>query len=574
MAPGLAVPAARQAKNVAVITIHGPIDAVTSMSVQRRIKEAAAAKADAIVFELDTPGGEVGAALEICGAIKRSPVPNTVAWVNPDAYSAGALIALACREVVVNEASTLGDALPVKLSFIGMINAMPEAERQKFTAPLLAEVVDSARRHGYDEKLVQGMVSRGVELWWVEKQGTGERLFIDRAEYRMLFGNDPGPSSPRIVSASGQPGPAAPSSPPEPASPPSGGATAESGRGTSGGSDDRGFVPASPSMPSKLQGQVSMALDAPSQRPVLSAADAGSWKLIEYVADGRGLVTLRDGDLIRYGLAAQRVRTDEELKVFFGATNVSRLDRSWSEAMVGFMTNPIVRGVLIVVFLVAMFLEMTHPGLMLPGTVAAVALVALVAPPLLVGMAAWWEVAAIVLGILLLGLEVFVLPGFGFFGVLGVVLLFGGLVGTFVPQGSGGLFPDTPKARSDLLFGIGTILVSAATSGVIMWSLGKHLDSLPMFNRLVLKSPSGGDEDGLDEGGGLLAAMGEAESAARIGDLGTALTPLRPAGKMEVGGRVVDVVSDLGFIEAGARLRVVSVEGPRIAVEDAGRARA
>src|SRR3954471_18349723 len=69
-----AIPVARQASNIAVITIRDKIDSTTLASVKRRIELADRAGADAIVFELDTPGGELGAVLGICDAIKSSPV--------------------------------------------------------------------------------------------------------------------------------------------------------------------------------------------------------------------------------------------------------------------------------------------------------------------------------------------------------------------------------------------------------------------------------------------------------------------------------------------------------------------
>src|SRR5262249_30658715 len=86
-----AIPAVRKATNVAIITIKDEITKVTATSVERRMKLAARAGADALVFELDTPGGDLYAALTICSLIKQSGVPNTVAWVNTKAYSAGAV---------------------------------------------------------------------------------------------------------------------------------------------------------------------------------------------------------------------------------------------------------------------------------------------------------------------------------------------------------------------------------------------------------------------------------------------------------------------------------------------------
>lgn len=84
-----AVPAYRQANTVAVLTIHGAIDGITLRSLERRVRQARADGADAIVFDLYTPGGKMDATLDICHLIRTEAPANTVAWINPQAYSAG-----------------------------------------------------------------------------------------------------------------------------------------------------------------------------------------------------------------------------------------------------------------------------------------------------------------------------------------------------------------------------------------------------------------------------------------------------------------------------------------------------
>ncbi|MCW5768835.1 MAG: hypothetical protein KIT19_09125 [Phycisphaeraceae bacterium] len=560
-----AIPASRQAKNVAIITIKGEIrSGITAESFKRRLAEAEASGADALVVELDTPGGEVGTVLEICDAIKASSIPNTVAWVRPNAYSGGAIIALACRTMVATDPATLGDALPIAINALGMLNQLPEHERQKILSPLMAEVVDSARRNGYDEYLVQGIVSRGVELWLVEDTQTGARFCIDRAEYAILFDNTPPTSRPRLVSAqaTGIP-PGMPSFPgPTPQSPtgtPDAAPSAPQPGPASGlASPDTSYRPASPSLAS-IAKEVSNPQTLGSQRPLFSESDRGRYTLIEYVSDGAGPVVMKHSDLVHLGFVDQTIKTDSQLKAYFGATNVERLNATWSEGIVFWMTNPFVRGFLIVVFLVSLFIELTHPGVALPGAIAAVALVCLVGPPLMIGMANWWEVAAIIVGIGLVAIEIFVLPGFTVFGVIGLICLFGGLVGTFVRQEPGHLFPDSPGARDDLLYGVATILLSSLSAVVAMYFIGKHFGSLPIVSKLVLSNTSDTDE--------LILAMDPTDGVGiRIGQTGRTLTPLRPAGRAMIGDRVVDVVSDLGFLESGAQVRVVEATPFRIAV--------
>jgi len=553
---GGAVPAARQASRVAVITIEGAIDRWTSHSVSRRMKMAEEQGADAIVFELDTPGGEVGAVLEICQEIKNSPIPNTVAWVRPEAYSGGAIIALACREIVVTEFATMGDALPINPLLMATGQGLPEAERQKVLAPLLTEVVDSARRRGYSEKLVQGFVTLGVELWLVENTETGERLFVDEAEYRTLFGSDPPRTTPRVVSGApsgGGSGASAAEAPGE--GEPDPGQIA----GVEDGSTD--FEPASEVIDPQTTKDVTGAMSLPSRRPQLTRGDRGQWRFIEYVTDGKAPLTLTTEDLKRYGFAVRIVRNEEQLKAFFGASDLAQLDRSWSESLARFLSSLPVKGVLIVLFLLGMFIEMASPGLGVPGLVAAAALVGLVAPQMIVGAAAWWGLVAIAGGVLLVVIEIFVIPGFGIFGIAGVVTLFAGLVG--VVAGPGAIFGDGARGGNDLLWSVATVLLALLTAFVGMYFIGKHYGSIPLFNRLILTDRA--DED---EGAGMLAAMAPEEALpVSVGDVGVVTSTLRPAGSASFGDELLDVVSESGMVERGLKVRVVSVTRYRVSVE-------
>ncbi len=582
----LAIPAARQAGNVAIITIHGPITSVTAKSVARRLKLAERSGADAVVIDLDTPGGEMGAALEICNSIKQCPITNTVAWINPNAYSAGSVIALACREIVTNDPGTMGDALPIAIGPKGVM-PVPEHERQKFTAPLLSEVVDSARRRGYDEYLVQGIVALGVELWLVENAQTGQRMCINRAEYLELFGSTPPPQRPRLVSAragigvspdvTDSRGPrhsaSDPAAPAPDAAPGSTGSDPAAPAGESpaatpatprpalpGDPPPLDFKPAAPRL-EKVGDTVSLNLETQSQRPPITAADRGKWKLVEYVSDGNGPFTFKPDDLIAMRLAVAKIHNDAELEQFFGAQNMQRLDQNWSETLVLVLTNDYVRGLLIAVFLVAMVLEMLHPGVILPGAIATASLVLLLGPALFIGMANWWEIAAIGAGIVLLGVEVLILPGFGIPGVVGMMLLFVGLIGTFVGQGSG-IFPSSAGGRSELLGGLVTVLTSFVSAGLAVYFISRNLSSIPVFNKMVLKPGVESDEEAGD-----FDVFVPAPSGPAVGDVGTAITPLRPSGKGQFGDRVVDVSSALGYVDAGTPVRVVTADAFQVVVE-------
>ncbi|MBX3365094.1 MAG: hypothetical protein KF866_10040 [Phycisphaeraceae bacterium] len=556
------VPAARQANNVAVITIRtgdGPIDGVTAKSFVRRLKLAEQAGADAIVVEIDTPGGEIGAVLDICAAIKGSSIQNSVAWINTKAISGGAIIALACREIVVTDSATMGDALPIAASPLGLAE-MPEQERAKFLVMLLTEVVDSARRKNqggyvYDELLVQAILTTGVELWRIRHRTTGQEICITRAEYKMLFGAEPSHAVPRVASLRPGAGP-----PQLPIYPVTGG-----GGDTSGLSADQqqalAIPPAGPAL-SNVAAEATGGQSLPRTRPVLTPDDRGQWDLVEYVTDGTVPAAFTAADMRALGFAAnmQGVNTDEDLKAWFGATHLKRLDPLWSEGLVQFMTRMWVRGLLIVLLLMAIFSEMVAPN-GIGGIIAAVAIALLLIPPFLMGMANWWEILAIVGGLALIGLEAFVFPGFGFAGISGIILLFLGLLGTFVPNQGGGLFPNSPDHQKDLLYGLLTIVLAVATSGVGWWFMVRHFGTIPLLNRMILKDAGPG------EGESMLAAMASPRGpTVRVGQTGRSATTLRPSGQAEFDGQVIDVVAENGYIDRDQPVKVVEVGRFRIVV--------
>ena len=537
-----AVPAYRQANTVAVLTVHGPIDKVTRRSLERRVQEALDDGADAVVLDLDTPGGGLEATLDICHLIKTDAPANTVAWINPQAYSAGTIIALACREIVVGRNASFGDAAP-----ISPWGAIPITERAKLESPILAEVIDSARRHHYDENLVQSFVSVGVELWLIEHVDTGERIFVDRQEYRAVFGMDPAQELTRLAP------PAGPA--PSPVRP---------WFSTLIPRDDSPGEP--PPGPEKLRAEIEFQQQLPPARTRLTEADSGKWRPSAQVVSSDRLLTLKPAEAIYYGLAVTSVANDADLAAYFGATTLRRYDRTWSESLVRFLVDPVVRGVLIVIFVVFLVIELAAPGFGIFGSAAVFTLLLLLGAPWLAGMAGWWELVVIMAGMLLIAAELFVIPGFGLPGLAGVVLLLVGLVGTFI---SGDI--STPRGQEELWTGLGAVLAAIFAAGIAIWLISKNLNAWPLLNRLVLRAEIGGAgaSGRMAAEVGLREAMGAGVPRLGSGDVGVAQTDLRPAGRAKFEGRLVDVKSIGSYIEQGTPIRVVTVGRFVIEVEEA-----
>jgi membrane-bound serine protease (ClpP class) len=582
-APPVAISAARQATNPYVLTIKGPIDAITARSMKRRMADAVAAGADALVIELDTPGGELGAVLEISSSIKNSPIRNTVAWINPQAYSGGAIIALACREIVVAGSIGFGDAKVIRPTFdrnslTSQLRGLNEDERQKLLPPLLADVVDSARRHNrangtyqWDELIVQAIVATDAELWWVEDTQTGTRFAVDRAEFEALFPDQP-VLQPMVATASvgsnekktNKRG-SVPAAPPADAPPMPAPLDSESAP----------IAPATPTV-TRLGPSMNTALElagaTPTLRPRTDGATPGRFRLLAKICNGDGAVVLRENEMAYFGFASnatrsggaapvlQPINSDADLQSFIAAPSLTRLDESWSEEFARFMSAPWVRGTLVTIFLICLFIEFFSPGVTIPGVIALCCLAGLFLPQIVIGMAMWWQLAAIGVGVVFLAAELIVLPGFGIAGLIGIVALMIGLVGVFIP-GSSGSGLGAAQFREGLATGVTTLLLAGFTTWVALFFIYRNITNIPILQRLVLQNPEG--DIGTDAS--MLTAM--SPPAIKVGAIGVAVTPLRPSGKIEIDGTRHDVVAELGFIDIGKEVRVVSVTDFRISVE-------
>ncbi|XOV75618.1 MAG: nodulation protein NfeD [Phycisphaerales bacterium] len=561
----VAVPAVRQADNLAVITIKGEIDAVTSASVQRRLKQAEEAGADAIVIELDTPGGAVGAVTEITGALKSSNL-HTIAWVRDDAYSGGAIIAIACDEIVVSSNATMGDAGIITM--LGFQEGIPANERAKITAPLIAEVVDSAHRHGYDEVLVQSFLTLGVETWQVRDKRTGKSYFLTEREYRALFGEAPPRDAEPFMASGGEidlreSGERLYSD---------GDSGDRRGTGAADGTGDAGYVPGSdqvtPGMTESTNLSLSTMRTPGSDRPNFSDEDPSNFEFVRYATNGNAFLTLTTPGLRELGFAKAVIDTDDELRQFTGTPKgqLARLDRSWSESLVKVMTQGVtgmvIRAVLIVLFLLCMFIELSMPGAGVFGIIALAALACLVVPPMMINAAGWWPAVAVAAGVLLIFVEVLIMPGTAVAGVTGLVCVLGGLMGTFA--GAGELFPgQNPGSGADLAWAASIVLLSVFGAGVGMYLFSRYTKYIPIANLLILQDPPRPQES-------MLSAMGasvDPEAPASVGDEGVATTRLMPSGQAEINGQFVDVVAAGGAIDQGQRVRVISATRYRVAVE-------
>ena len=109
---GAAATPASAGHQIIVVPIEGTVDEGMAHLVERAVARADAEGAEALVLDVNTPGGLVASAFEIRDALLSAKVP-TVAFVSRRAYSAGALISLAAKKIVMEPGSSIGAAEPI-----------------------------------------------------------------------------------------------------------------------------------------------------------------------------------------------------------------------------------------------------------------------------------------------------------------------------------------------------------------------------------------------------------------------------------------------------------------------------
>lgn len=171
-------------RTTVVIKLAGEVDDYNRDELMRQFAEARRLNAKVVILNIDTYGGLLTSGLDISRFIKRQDDLHVIAYVEDKAISAGAMIAMACDEIVMSDSASLGDCAPIIFGPEGL-EAMPAAERAKAEAPVLLDFHESAIRNHRDPLLAAKMVDVSRVVYWVQND-KGERRFVDQEDYDKL----------------------------------------------------------------------------------------------------------------------------------------------------------------------------------------------------------------------------------------------------------------------------------------------------------------------------------------------------------------------------------------------------
>ena len=467
---------------VYVIDIRNEIGSGLGTYISDGIQTAETAGADAIVFDVDTPGGRVDSAVNIIRSIQDTQVP-TIAFVNRQAISAGAMISIACNQIVMTSGGTIGDSAPVNIqgqevgekaiSYIqGTIRATAERENRN---PDIAEAM--VDKELVLVKLADGQIIKLLPEEYIAREEEGEEMEILCAQGKLLT----------------------------------------------------------------LSTQQALAYGfADAQAETLTDLLA-QYEIVE--VDGTKLPLTEDG-------IAQRqqdtgISEINRLKTLAGA-RITEVEATLADRVVFFLTNPLISSLLLSLGILGIFIEIRTPGFGIPGFLGLLCVGLFFGGHMLTKIGAEWAFLLFLIGIGLIALEVFVIPGFGVAGILGATLMLGSVF--FV-------FDKAYEFRTAVMW----LSVSVILSGGLVILSAFLLPETQLFRRLALSTV-------MDTQMGYHSSSSE-DFQAYLGQSGTALTPLRPSGTARIANNRVDVVTVGDFIAQDSTVKVVNVEGPKVFVE-------
>ena len=275
--------------------------------------------------------------------------------------------------------------------------------------------------------------------------------------------------------------------------------------------------------------------------------------------EGRFL-TLNGQRAVEVGLAESLGESRRQLAEQYGIneSDFQVLETNWVDNTVMILTWWPVTGLLVIIGLIALFMELMSPGIGVGALISGLCCALFFWSRFLGGTSGWLEVTLFCAGVVFISVEIFVLPGFGFSGVIGGLLMFTSFVMASQRFEMSDGVSVNATLQSMLILIVGVVVAFIAIS-----AMGKHLSSIPMLRHFTLEPPSPSDV-AVDRPA--VDSIGGEELSLAVGDEGIADSTLRPAGRAKFGETYIDVVADGSFVDEGQKIQIVNINGHRIMV--------
>lgn len=268
------------------------------------------------------------------------------------------------------------------------------------------------------------------------------------------------------------------------------------------------------------------------------------------------LLSLTAGEMRKYGISSG---TPDSLKNFYSNFGVDKdtvvfIKETAEDKLVTILTGSLVSALLIIAGLIALYMEITSPGFGIPGTVAIICFSVVFISNALLGNVGSLELLLFILGVVLLIVEIFLIPGFGVTGISGIFLI----IAALVLSRQSFILPAFQWQKD--LFKQNLMVVGGSAAGAFIF-LAILMPLLPrsrFFNRLVLEMGEKAEDGFTVQTAGVKNVF--------AGQRGTVVTTLRPVGKAKIGNELFVVQAEAEYIDAGSDVEVLKVTGNRIIV--------
>jgi membrane-bound serine protease (ClpP class) len=268
------------------------------------------------------------------------------------------------------------------------------------------------------------------------------------------------------------------------------------------------------------------------------------------------VLTFSTKEALEHGFCEAEVNNIDEIVALQDLSDytIYRYQRDSVEKIIAFFLNPFISGILILVIVGGIYFELQTPGVGFPILAALIAGILYLVPYYLNGLAANWEIVVILVGILLIAVEVFVIPGFGLAGISGLILTIGGLSLVMI---NNDVFDFSFVPAGEIMTAVLTTLVGLLGAVIIMIFGGFGFTETKLFRRVALVDVQDSKE----------GYTSNFKARSYLGESGIAFTVLRPSGKVKIGEEVLDAYTRGEFIAEGAQVKVIDEEGTSLKVK-------
>lgn len=297
--------------------------------------------------------------------------------------------------------------------------------------------------------------------------------------------------------------------------------------------------------------------EAKGRNPEIAQAMVDPKLFVAGVSDSGQVLTFTVSEAIEHDFCRAEVDNMDELLKHAGYNNYTLIEHkiSATDRMIGWLINPMVSGVLIMILIGGIYFELQSPGIGFPIAASIIAALLYFAPLYLEGLANNWEILIFIFGLVLLAVEIFAIPGFGVFGLTGITFILTGLTLSMVGTVGPGFFDiDTNGIVSAFLIVIIAFFIAIVSSIII----SKQLFTSTVFGHLALDKVQNVEE-------GYTSAL--SSYAQVIGKYGVAYTVLRPSGKVMINKELYDATARSGMIEKGDNIVVYKYQNAQLIVE-------